>query len=290
MKHPASLGRKILRWVGAVVAVLALAVVVFTLCNWSYIKPVLQGLGVWPMSTAQAEDWAELEEEAAQDFASAASEPDAADAENAAPQESGSPAPELPEESEAPAESAAPEESPAAPDASPTAAPTAGPTATPTPAASESPAATPTQSPEASAAPAEPDYEAQVQQCIEEMNAQEKKFKARLYNIVVDAQTEYLELPESSRNAVKKVAIILSKKSALEAAEKECDAEVDEILTRMRAALAASGQDDTLATEAEKAYKQKKSAAIAELTKIAYSGTGNASGRGWLWEHADWAE
>jgi hypothetical protein len=122
------------------------------------------------------------------------------------------------------------------------------------------------------------------------MNAMEKKFKARLYNIVVDAQTEYLALPEGSRNAVKKVAIVLSKKSALEAAEKECDADVEEILTRMRAALAASGQDDTLAVEAEKTYKQKKSEAIAELTKIAYSSTGHSSGRDWLWEHDDWRE
>jgi hypothetical protein len=249
------------------------------------------------MHAAQAEEWSELEQEVEQDFAasSAASSGGENSPESpaltpaASPDLPESPTPELPEASEAPTESAAASENPSV-------APSASPAATQTPSASPSatPTATPSQSPEASASPeepdAEPDYEQEVQQCIAEMNAQEKKFKARLYNIVVEAQTEYLELPESSRNAVKKVAIILSKKSALEAAEKECDAEVDEILTRMRAALAASGQDDTLAREAEQAYKKKKSEALAELTKIAYGATGHSAGRDWLWEHADWAE
>jgi hypothetical protein len=279
MKHSSTTGRKLLRWLGAALAVLVLLLAVFVAWNWSYIKPVLQGLGVLPMSTGQTEEWDELEQEIEQGFASSAAAEVAASAQlpEQTPEASDAPQQEEPAASEAPAESevAAGSEAPAASES-----PTATPTATPTPAASAT--ATPTASP----TPTGPDYEQEVQACVAEMKAMENKFEKRLYGIVKEALDEYLALPESSRNLVKKVSIILSKKGALEAMEKECDAEVDEILTRMRAALAASGQDDTLAREAESAYKKKKADTIAELTKLTYSG-GNGEGttQQWFWEH-----
>jgi hypothetical protein len=288
MKHPSSPVRKILCGAGIVLAALLILVALLVACNWNYIRPILQGMGVLSMSVSSMDEWDELEQQIAQDFAQAATEEAAQSTSSSlpgssTPESDETPAQEEPTASETPGSS----ETPAVSEM-PTA--TQTPASTQVPAASQTPTTTPTSSPTASPTPAGPDYEAEVQQCVAEMKVVEKKFQSRLYGIIVDALNEYLALPVESRSLLKKVSIILSKRSVLSTMEKECDAEVDDILNRMRTALAASGQDDTLAKEAEQAYKKKKSDTIAELTRLTYSGAdGKGSAQKWVEEHADWA-
>jgi hypothetical protein len=294
MKHPSSPVRKILCGVSILLAALLILVALLVACNWNYIRPILQGMGVLSMSAASTDEWDELEQQIAQDFAQSATEEPAQSTavslpDSSTPEPDETPAQEEPTAGESPAASETPGAS-ETPAVSETPAATQTPTATQAPVASQMPTTAPTTSPTASPTPAEPDYEAEVQQCVAEMKVVEKKFQSRLYGIIVDALNEYLALPVESRSLLKKVSIILSKRSALTAMEKECDAEVADILVRMRAALTASGQDDTLAKEAEQAYKKKKSDTIAELTRLTYSGAdGKGTAQKWVEEHSDWA-
>ena len=119
---------------------------------------------------------------------------------------------------------------------------------------------------------------------IEQLQARSER---QLYQIMLSAYDEYMAKPESERGLVSKVSIVLSKSGELNRAQNQCDAEFAQIIKEMRQTLREYGRDETLADEAEKTYKKKKSAMIKELTDQAYSG-GDGSGQSgrWLKEHA----
>lgn len=119
---------------------------------------------------------------------------------------------------------------------------------------------------------------------IEQLQSRSEK---QLYRIMLSAYDEYMSKPESERSLVTKVSVVLSKSGELNKAQNECDAEFNQIIQEMRKTLREYGRDESLADEAEKTYKKKKSAMIKELTDQAYSG-GDGSGQSgkWLQEHA----
>lgn len=283
MANPNEKKHKILKWVLVALAAVLIALVVVIASNWTYIKATLQGIGILPMPTASSSDvldeWLEenagsaasSSEAASEAASSGAASSEAAGAESeagSASQPEEEPA-SSPEASETPAHTASPSPSPAASSGSTAATPSPSPSATPTP--------TPT--PSASAAPT---WEQQAEAQVAALKQMEKTYESRLYDIMWDAFDEYQALPESSRNLVNKVSIVLSKRSDMTAMEKECDKEVDAILTELRRILTENGQSTSMADQAEKAYKDKKSALMAELMQQAYSG-GDGSGQSGNW-------
>lgn len=289
MANPNEKKHKILKWVLVALAAVLIALVVVIASNWTYIKAMLQGVGILPMPTVSSSDildeWLEDDAESAAASSEAASEAassgaassEAAGVESEAAASSSSQPEEepasSPEATETPAHTASPSPSPAASSSasssSTAATPSTSPSATPTPAPTPSPSAAPT-------------WEQQADAQIAALKQMEKTYESRLYGIMWDAFDEYQALPESSRNLVNKVSIVLSKRSDMTAMEKECDKEVEVILTELRRILTENGQSTAMADQAEKAYKDKKSALMAELMQQAYSG-GDGSGQSGNW-------
>ncbi len=127
----------------------------------------------------------------------------------------------------------------------------------------------------------------QLADCIRQIEALQTRSEKNLYGIIYDAFDEYMSHPESERNLMLKISVVLSKSGELTEAQNKCDKEFKAIVTEMRKILKENGRDQTLADEAEKTYKQKKNAMIKELTDQAYSG-GDGSGKSgnWLAEKA----
>lgn len=292
MTKPKKAGRKVIKWVLAALAVLVAAIAVAAALNWTYVKAVLQVAGILPMPTPDSVILLEEQPASSDSTASAAPTPTRTpgsasasvssaaseeEEEHAASEETGAasqeeaaqpePAvsPTQPASSVSPAHTAQPSASPAASSASPSASPT------------------PTPTPESTA----PAYQQELDEQIAAMHRLEDKFESQLYQIIWDAYDEYMALPEESRNLLKKISIVLSKKSALSAMEAECDKEVAAVVANMRRILKENGQSTELADQAEKTYKDKKSALMAELITVTYSGgDGTHPGGAWIQEHA----
>lgn len=122
----------------------------------------------------------------------------------------------------------------------------------------------------------------QLAECIRKMEALQNRSEKELYGIIYDAFDDYMSHPESERNLMLKISVVLSKSGALTSAQSKCDKEFKEIISEMRKILKDNGRDQTLADEAERTYKQKKNAMIKELTDQAYSG-GDGSGQSGAW-------
>lgn len=288
-------GRKIIKWLLTALAALVVVLGVVVACNWENVKVLLQVAGVLPTPAAtdistlldELEDTSSsavsiLEEDLAPTPDSTAASEPASEAESEAEQEPESSA-QPPEETEQPASTAAPAVSASSTAATPTPTPPATPAATPTPTPALSPTATPSSTPESTA----PTYQQQLDEQIQALKAMEKEFESRLYGIMWEAFDEYMALPQSSQNLFRKGIIIASKAGTLTSMEKECDQKVAVILAEMRRILTENGQSTSLADEAEKAYKAKKSSLKTELLSQANSG-GDGSGQSgnWLSQHA----
>lgn len=294
MANPNEKKHKLLKWVLVALAAVLIALVVVFASNWTYIKamPTVSSSDVLDEWLEDGPDSAAASSEAASEAASSgAASSEAAGAESEAAASSSSQPEEepasSPEATETPAHTASPSPSPAASSSassSTAATPSPSPSATSTP--SPSPSATPTPAPTPSPSAA-PTWEQQADAQIAALKQMEKTYESRLYGIMWDAFDEYQALPESSRNLVNKVSIVLSKRGDMTAMEKECDKEVEVILTELRRILTENGQSTAVADQAEKAYKDKKSALMAELMQQAYSG-GDGSGQSgnWLNDHA----
>lgn len=122
----------------------------------------------------------------------------------------------------------------------------------------------------------------QLADCVRQIEALQTRSEQNLYSIIYDAFDEYMSHPESERNLMLKISVVLSKSGELTEAQNKCDKEFKAIITEMRKILKENGRDETLADEAEKTYKQKKNAMIKELTDQAYSG-GDGSGKSGSW-------
>ena len=110
----------------------------------------------------------------------------------------------------------------------------------------------------------------------------QNRSEAELYRIIGDAFDEYMSHPQSERNLMLKISVVLGKSGELTQAQSNCDKEFNAILAEMRQTLKDNGRDQTLADEAQKTYKKKKSDMIKELTDQAYSG-GDGSGQSGAW-------
>lgn len=267
------------------VAVAALVFAAIIAWNWTYVRAVLQATGVLPMPSPVSSSALEVLPAAG----SAASEPDGTAApgsetasedpasswqEGDASSPAGAGSPAAPEQTATPSPSASLPAAPSSTAATPSAAP-----ASPTPSA---PAASEALAPSATPGSSELTWEQQADVQVQALKGMEEEYETRMYEIMWDAFDEYQALPESSRNLVNKIAIVLSKKGDISAMEKECDAKVAEIVAELRRILTENGQSTALADQAEKEYKNRKSELMAELMKQAYSG-GDGSGQSGNW-------
>lgn len=121
-----------------------------------------------------------------------------------------------------------------------------------------------------SAASSEPAYEAEIRDLISQLYAVKAKAESGLNSIIAAAKAEYKALPAEKQTKAKKIAICVGKAGELKALESECDQEVDDIVSQMRAILTANGQSTALADEALASYKSQKSAMVDSLTAKLY--------------------
>lgn len=94
--------------------------------------------------------------------------------------------------------------------------------------------------------------EQQIQRCIAEMYVLQSYYEGKLSAIAADVAAAS-DTQEGRQQAV------MAKLDELSALESECDAKVAAVVEDLRAQLAASGQDDTLARQVEETYQTEKS-------------------------------
>lgn len=97
---------------------------------------------------------------------------------------------------------------------------------------------------------------AQVRELITTMYVLRATYVGKLEAIVQEAIDEYVAGDHTPENRQK---VVYSKVEELTALEKECDAKVADVVSRMRTLLKDMGQDDTLAKEVEQTYQEEKS-------------------------------
>ena len=99
--------------------------------------------------------------------------------------------------------------------------------------------------------------------------------KARAENglnaCIAESKAEYRALPKSQKTQTRKLMIVLSKSSELNALQASCDKEMDRIVSQMRTILQENGQSTALADQVMETYKAEKSARYTELKNKFYS-------------------
>ena len=99
--------------------------------------------------------------------------------------------------------------------------------------------------------------------------------KARAENglnaCIAESKAEYRALPKSQKTQTRKLMIVLSKSSELNALQASCDKEMDSIVSQMRTILQENGQSTALADQVMETYKAEKSARYTELKNKFYS-------------------
>jgi len=103
------------------------------------------------------------------------------------------------------------------------------------------------------------DYTEEIRVQVAKMYVLKSTFVGRLESIVAKAKSEYSALPAEERTNDAKMKIVQSKSSQIAALEKECDAEVAEVVSELQRLLKESGQDQTLVDKVKTVYAQEKS-------------------------------
>ena len=121
----------------------------------------------------------------------------------------------------------------------------------------------------ASSKPAPAGYEEELKALIRQVYA----VKARAENgaCIAESKAEYRALPKSQKTQTRKLMIVLSKSSELNALQASCDKEMDSIVSQMRTILQENGQSTALADQVMETYKAEKSARYTELKNKFYS-------------------
>lgn len=134
------------------------------------------------------------------------------------------------------------------------------------PDAPQTPAAVPDSQPPAAPAPQEPvlPVDERIQQCVAEMYVLQAVYEEKLNIIMQSAIDEYASGELTQERKEKAVVSRILDAMAL---EKECDAAVSDVVTRLRALLKEAGQDDSLAVRIEDAYREQKSLKKAQYLK-----------------------
>ena len=98
--------------------------------------------------------------------------------------------------------------------------------------------------------------EREIQQLIATMYVLQASYEEKLNAEVQGAIDEYLAGEHTSENRTR---VVYKRIEGLLAMEKECDAQVAQVVSRLRELLKATGQSEDLAKQAEAAYQQEKS-------------------------------
>lgn len=106
------------------------------------------------------------------------------------------------------------------------------------------------------------DVEAQIQEQIAQMYVLRSTYVSKLEAIAQAAIEEYAAGEHTAEN---KADVVYKRLEELTALEKECDAQVAQVVERLRSLLKEAGKDDSLAKQVEKTYQEEKS-----LKKAAY--------------------
>lgn len=106
------------------------------------------------------------------------------------------------------------------------------------------------------------DVEAQIQEQIAQMYVLRSTYVSKLEAIAQAAIDEYVNGEHTEEN---RANVVYKRLEELTALEKECDAQVAQVVERLRALLKQAGKDDSLAKQVEKTYQEEKS-----LKKAAY--------------------
>lgn len=106
------------------------------------------------------------------------------------------------------------------------------------------------------------DVEAQIQEQIAQMYVLRSTYVSKLEAIAQAAIDEYVNGEHTEEN---RANVVYKRLEELTALEKECDAQVAQVVERLRSLLKQAGKDDSLAKQVEKTYQEEKS-----LKKAAY--------------------
>lgn len=106
------------------------------------------------------------------------------------------------------------------------------------------------------------DVEAQIQEQIAQMYVLRSTYVSKLEAIAQAAIEEYAAGEHTEEN---RTSVVYKRLEELTALEKECDAQVVQVVERLRSLLKQAGKDDSLAKQVEKTYQEEKS-----LKKAAY--------------------
>ena len=123
----------------------------------------------------------------------------------------------------------------------------------------------------ASSKPAPAGYEEELKALIRQVYAVKARAENGLNACIAESKAEYRALPKSQKTQTRKLMIVLSKSSELNALQASCDKEMDRIVSQMRTILQENGQSTALADQVMETYKAEKSARYTELKNKFYS-------------------
>ena len=123
----------------------------------------------------------------------------------------------------------------------------------------------------ASSKPAPAGYEEELKALIRQVYAVKARAENGLNACIAESKAEYKALPKSQKTQTRKLMIVLSKSSELNALQASCDKEMDSIVSQMRTILQENGQSTALADQVMETYKAEKSARYTELKNEFYS-------------------
>lgn len=123
----------------------------------------------------------------------------------------------------------------------------------------------------ASSKPAPAGYEEELKALIRQVYAVKARAENGLNACIAESKAEYKALPKSQKTQTRKLMIVLSKSSELNALQASCDKEMDSIVSQMRTILQENGQSTALADQVMETYKAEKSARYTELKNKFYS-------------------
>jgi hypothetical protein len=113
------------------------------------------------------------------------------------------------------------------------------------------------------------DANAEISSLLAELDSLESSMTSQIDSCAASARSEYHALPAREQTYWNKLRIIMSYSGTLSSLESSCDAQVSDIVSKIRAALEDSGQSTALADQVWSSYNSKKSSAIASLRSSA---------------------
>ena len=123
----------------------------------------------------------------------------------------------------------------------------------------------------ASSSASEAAYEAELRALIAQLYDVKARAESGLNSAIASAKAEYKALPADKQTQTRKIAICMGKAGELKSLESSCDAEVNDIVAKMRTVLTENGQSTALADEALASYKTQKTTRYNSLMNGLYS-------------------